>query len=70
MVNIYEDGVRGCDVFNSSLACFVVEYLMVKFCKIKVFNIGAGDRFFIDVFFTLLVYKGGEFISNFISVVE
>ncbi|XP_057626578.1 phosducin [Chionomys nivalis] len=70
VVTIYEDGVKGCDALNSSLACLAAEYPMVKFCKIKASNTGAGDRFSPDVLPTLLVYKGGELISNFISVAE
>nr|1B9X_C Chain C, PROTEIN (PHOSDUCIN) [Rattus norvegicus] len=70
VVNIYEDGVRGCDALNSSLECLAAEYPMVKFCKIRASNTGAGDRFSSDVLPTLLVYKGGELISNFISVAE
>ncbi|KAM9212782.1 phosducin [Dugong dugon] len=70
VVHIYEDGIKGCDALNSSLTCLAVEYPMVKFCKIKASNTGAGDRFSSDVLPTLLVYKGGELISNFISVAE
>ncbi|KAH0520851.1 phosducin [Microtus ochrogaster] len=70
VVTIYEDGVKGCDALNSSLACLAAEYPMVKFCKIKASNTGAGDRFSPDVLPTLLVYKGGVLISNFISIAE
>lgn len=70
VVHIYEDGIKGCDALNSSLTCLAAEYPMVKFCKIKASNTGAGDRFSSDVLPTLLVYKGGELISNFISVAE
>ncbi|KAM5238730.1 phosducin [Ctenodactylus gundi] len=70
VVHIYEDGVKGCDALNSNLTCLAADYPMVKFCKIKASNTGAGDRFSIDVLPTLLVYKGGELISNFISVAE
>ncbi|XP_012877237.1 PREDICTED: phosducin [Dipodomys ordii] len=70
IVHIYEDGVKGCDALNSSLSCLASEYPMVKFCKIKASNTGAGERFSSDVLPTLLVYKGGELISNFISVAE
>ncbi|KAJ1074583.1 hypothetical protein R6Z07F_011838 [Ovis aries] len=70
VVHIYEDGVKGCDALNSSLTCLAAEYPMVKFCKIKASNTGAGDRFSSDVLPTLLVYKGGELLSNFISVTE
>ncbi|XP_005375147.1 PREDICTED: phosducin [Chinchilla lanigera] len=70
VVHIYEDGIKGCDALNSSLTCLAAEYPMVKFCKIKASNTGAGDRFSLKVLPTLLVYKGGELISNFISVAE
>uniref|UniRef100_A0A8C6DJ90 Phosducin n=1 Tax=Moschus moschiferus TaxID=68415 RepID=A0A8C6DJ90_MOSMO len=70
VVHIYEDGIKGCDALNSSLTCLAAEYPMVKFCKIKASNTGAGDRFSSDVLPTLLVYKGGELLSNFISVTE
>ncbi|XP_057584994.1 phosducin [Hippopotamus amphibius kiboko] len=70
IVHIYEDGIKGCDALNSSLTCLAAEYPMVKFCKIKASNTGAADRFSSDVLPTLLVYKGGELISNFISVAE
>lgn len=70
VVHIYEDGIKGCDALNRSFTCLAAEYPMVKFCKIKASNTGAGDRFSSDVLPTLLVYKGGELISNFISVTE
>ncbi|KAG8517297.1 phosducin, partial [Galemys pyrenaicus] len=70
VVHIYEDGLKGCDALNSSLSCLAVEYPMVMFCKIKASNTGATDRFSADVLPTLLIYKGGELISNFISVAE
>nr|XP_056701091.1 phosducin [Euleptes europaea] len=70
IVHIYEDGIKGCELLNSSLACLAAEYCMVRFCKIKASNTGAGDRFSSDVLPTLLVYRGGELVSNFISVTE
>ncbi|XP_006872758.1 PREDICTED: phosducin [Chrysochloris asiatica] len=70
VVHIYEDGIKGCHALNSSLTYLATEYPMVKFCKIKASNTGAGDRFASDVLPTLLVYKGGELLSNFIRVAE
>ncbi|XP_033006894.1 phosducin [Lacerta agilis] len=70
IVHIYEDGIKGCEALDSSLSCLAAEYSTVKFCKIKASNTGAGDRFSTDVLPTLLVYKGGELVSNFISVTE
>ncbi|XP_031464340.1 phosducin [Phasianus colchicus] len=70
IVHIYEDGIKGCDSLNNSLTCLAAEYTTVKFCKIKASSTGAGDRFSDEVLPTLLVYKGGELLSNFISVSE
>ncbi|XP_066482586.1 phosducin [Tiliqua scincoides] len=70
IVHIFEDGIKGCEALNTSLTCLAAEYSTVKFCKIKASNTGAGDRFSADVLPTLLVYKGGELVSNFISVTE
>ncbi|NXH44588.1 PHOS protein, partial [Dicaeum eximium] len=70
IVHIYEDGVKGCEALNSSLTCLAAEYPTVKFCKIRASSTGAGDRFSSEVLPSLLVYKAGELLSNFISVSE
>ncbi|EMP38786.1 phosducin [Chelonia mydas] len=70
IVHIYEDGIKGCEALNNSLTCLAAEYSTMRFCKIKASNTGAGDRFSTDVLPTLLVYKGGELLSNFISITE
>uniref|UniRef100_A0A8D0C780 Phosducin n=1 Tax=Salvator merianae TaxID=96440 RepID=A0A8D0C780_SALMN len=70
IVHIYEDGIKGCEALNNSLTCLAAEYSTVKFCKIKASNTGAGDRFSTEVLPSLLVYRGGELVSNFISVAE
>ncbi|KAG8436523.1 hypothetical protein GDO86_007578 [Hymenochirus boettgeri] len=70
IVHIYADGIKGCEALNNGLTCLALEYPTVKFCKIKSADTGAGERFSSDVLPTLLVYKAGELISNFISVTE
>ncbi|KAM4721175.1 phosducin [Rhinophrynus dorsalis] len=70
IVHIYTDDIKGCEALNNCLTCLALEYPTVKFCKIKAANTGAGERFSRDVLPTLLVYKAGELISNFISVTE
>ncbi|XP_039176551.1 phosducin isoform X1 [Crotalus tigris] len=70
IVHIYEDDIKECEALNSSLTSLAVEYSTVKFCKLKAANTGAGDRFSSDVLPTILVYKGGELVSNFISVTD
>ncbi|XP_069497486.1 phosducin isoform X2 [Ambystoma mexicanum] len=70
IVHIYDDSVKGCEALNSCLTCLAMEHPTVKFCKITAVDTGAGDRFSKEVLPTLLVYKGGEMISNFISITE
>ncbi|GCC30967.1 hypothetical protein chiPu_0009421 [Chiloscyllium punctatum] len=70
MVNIYEDGVKGCDSMINSLTCLALEYPLVKFCKIKASKTGASDRFSDHILPVLLVYKAGELIGNFIHITE
>ncbi|XP_067846559.1 phosducin-like [Heptranchias perlo] len=70
MVHVYEDGVKGCESLNNCLTCLALEYPLVKFCKIKASNTGAGDRFADHVLPALLVYKAGELIGNFIQITQ
>ncbi|KAK0133222.1 phosducin [Merluccius polli] len=70
VVHIYQHGVRGCEEMNSSLDCLATEYPSVKFCRIDAVATGATERFSSDVLPTLLVYKGGELLGNFLSVTK
>ncbi|XP_001516854.1 phosducin [Ornithorhynchus anatinus] len=70
IVHIYENDVEGCEALNSGLACLATEYPTLRFCKIRASNTGAGDRFSAGVLPTLLVYKAGELLGNFINVTE
>ncbi|XP_007893748.1 phosducin isoform X2 [Callorhinchus milii] len=70
VVHIYEDSVDGCDSLNNSLTCLALEYPLVKFCKIKASATGARERFSDSILPTLLVYKAGELIGNFIHITE
>ncbi|KAM4641571.1 phosducin isoform 1-T2 [Discoglossus pictus] len=70
IVHIYSDDIKGCEALNSCLTCLALEYPTVKFCKITAADTGARERFSSDVLPTLLVYKAGELLSNFISITE
>uniref|UniRef100_A0A8C5Q9H5 Phosducin n=1 Tax=Leptobrachium leishanense TaxID=445787 RepID=A0A8C5Q9H5_9ANUR len=70
IVHIFSDNIKGCEALNNCLTCLALEYPTVKFCKIKANDTGAGERFSESVLPTILVYKGGELISNFINVNE
>lgn len=70
VVHIYEDGIGGCDALNNCLTCLAAEYSTVKFCRIRASATGAGERFSEDVLPTLLVYKAGEMLGNFLCVTK
>lgn len=70
IIHIYEDGMKSCESLNNTLSCLAAEYSMMKFCKIKASDTGARDRFSTDILPTVLVYKGGELVSNFISMTK
>ncbi|KAG7276184.1 hypothetical protein CRUP_030608 [Coryphaenoides rupestris] len=70
VVHIYQHGVRGCEEMNSSLDCLAAEYPSVRFCRIDGMATGATEHFSSDVLPTLLVYKAGELLGNFLSVTQ
>ncbi|KAG9351116.1 hypothetical protein JZ751_025006 [Albula glossodonta] len=70
VVHIYEDEVKGCEALNNCFTCLAAEYPTVKFCKIKASSTGAGDRFSDDVLPTILVYKAGELLGNFLCATQ
>lgn len=70
IVHIYEDAVEGCEALNHCLNSLAVEYSSVKFCRIRASATGAGERFSDDVLPTVLVYKAGEMLGNFICVTK
>ncbi len=65
VVHIYDDGITGCDALNNCLTCLAAEYSSVKFCRIRASATGADERFSDDVLPSLLVYKAGELLGNF-----
>ncbi|KAF7222817.1 phosducin a [Nothobranchius furzeri] len=70
VVHIYQHGVNGCEQMNSSLECLAAEYPTVKFCRIDAVASGAAERFSSEVLPTLLVYKAGELLGNFLAVTK
>ncbi|XP_051954450.1 phosducin-like isoform X1 [Xyrauchen texanus] len=70
VVHIYKDGVQGCEALNNCLDCLATEYPSVKFCRITATSTGAGERFSDEVLPTLLVYKAGELLGNFLAVIQ
>ncbi|CDQ67776.1 unnamed protein product [Oncorhynchus mykiss] len=70
IVLIYEDGVKGCEALNSCLDCPATEYTSSKFCHIQATATGAGERFSDNVLPTILVYKAGKLLGNFLSMTQ
>ncbi|XP_037325877.1 phosducin b [Pungitius pungitius] len=70
VVHIYKVGVKGCEEINSCLDCLALEYPTVKFCRIDAVSSGASERFSDEVLPTLLVYKAGELLGNFLACTQ
>ncbi|XP_040040454.2 phosducin b [Gasterosteus aculeatus] len=70
VVHIYKVGVKGCEELNSCLDCLAIEYPTVKFCRIDAVASGASERFSDEVLPTLLVYKAGELLGNFLACTQ
>lgn len=70
VVHIYKTGVKGCEELNQCLDCLALEYPTVKFCRIDAVASGAAERFSDEVLPTLLVYKAGELIGNFLACIQ
>lgn len=70
VVHIYKDGIKGCEALNSCLDCLATEYPTVKFCRIDAVASGAAERFSDEYLPTLLVYKAGELLGNFLACTQ
>ncbi|XP_061681964.1 phosducin b isoform X2 [Syngnathoides biaculeatus] len=70
VVHIYKIGVKGCEELNNCLDCLAADYPTVKFCRIDAVSSGAAERFSDEVLPTLLVYKAGELLGNFLACTQ
>ncbi|XP_030583266.1 phosducin b [Archocentrus centrarchus] len=70
VVHIYKNGIKGCEALNSCLDCLATEYPTVKFCRIDAVASGAAERFSDEYLPTLLVYKAGELLGNFLACTQ
>lgn len=69
-VHIYEDKYKACKTMNKCLDKLAQEYSSVKFCKILSTVAGLSIKFKTTALPTLLVYKNGQVIGNFIRMGE
>jgi len=68
IIHIYEDKFRACKTMNQCMVTLAQEYPAVKFCKILSTVAGLSKAFKTVALPTLLVYKNGQVIGNFIRL--
>ena len=68
IIHIYEDKFKACKTMNKCLAKLAQEYPTVKFCKILSTVAGLSKKFKTVALPTLIVYKNGQVIGNFIRL--
>ena len=68
IIHVYEEKFRACKTMNSCLNELAQEYPCVKFCKILSTVAGLSKNFRISALPTLLVYKNGNVVGNFIRL--
>lgn len=70
IVHIYEEKNRACKALNTCLIQLAEEYTCVKFCKIQSSIAGLSKNFRTSALPTILVYKNGTVVGNFIRLHE
>lgn len=68
IIHIYEDKYRACKSMNKCIIKLAKEYPSVKFCKILSSVAGLSKNFKTVALPTLIVYKNGQVIGNFIRL--
>lgn len=68
IIHIYEEKFKACKTMNKCLVKLAQEYPSVKFCKILSTVAGLSKKFKNVALPTLLVYKNGQVIGNFIRL--
>lgn len=70
VIHVYEEKFRACKTMNSCLNELAQEYPCVKFCKILSTIAGLSKNFRVSALPTLLIYKNGNVVGNFIRLNE
>lgn len=68
IIHIYEDKYRACKSMNKCIIKLAKEYPSVKFCKILSTVAGLSKNFKTVALPTLIIYKNGQVIGNFIRL--
>jgi hypothetical protein len=68
IIHIYEEKYRACRTMNTCLNKLAPDYPCVKFCKILSTATNLSKNFKSNALPTLLIYKNGQIIGNFIRM--
>ncbi|KAG5682080.1 hypothetical protein PVAND_011462 [Polypedilum vanderplanki] len=68
IIHIYEEKYRACRTMNTCLNKLAADYPCVKFCKILSNATNLSKNFKTNALPTLLIYKNGQIIGNFIRL--
>lgn len=68
IIHIYEEKYRACRTMNSCFDKLAEDYPCVKFCKILSNATNLSKNFKTNALPTLLIYKNGQIIGNFIRL--
>lgn len=70
IVHVYEQNVSACKTMNQYLRILAEQYPYVKFCRIQASLAQMSHNFIRNGCPALLVYRSGELLNSFISVVD
>ncbi|CAF2814198.1 unnamed protein product [Rotaria sp. Silwood2] len=68
IVHVYEQSAIGCKTMNKCIQILAEQYPFVKFCRIQASEAQLSHNFIKNGCPAILVYRGGELLSSFISI--
>jgi len=68
IVHVYEQSAIGCKLMNNCFQILAEQYPYVKFCRIQASEAQLSHNFVKNGCPAILVYRGGELLSSFISI--
>merc|ERR1712110_1237467 len=70
IMHVYEQGARGCKLMHKCFDTLAEQYPYVKFCSIQASEAQMSHNFRKNGCPAILIYRGGELLSSFISVTD
>jgi len=68
IIHVYEQSAIGCKLMNNCFQILAEQYPYVKFCRIQASEAQLSHNFVKNGCPAILVYRGGELLSSFISI--